>query len=318
MQLLAADDGGDPARYRAALQDLVENKKVLAFVNNFQALTGSSGVDYLNAKQIPVIGLTGAEVWADRSGMFFAQLPVGRQFVNSVLASHVQQALVAGKKRFGLLGCAEVQLCKLALDAAEEEVAKRGMTLAYKAQISLAQPEFTAECLSAQNAKVETLAIFADGNTVRRVAASCGRQGYKPQFATGSQAVDDSMLEDPNLDGLIANSTTAPWFQSDTPVTAEYVAVMKQYNLRPAGIRAQAWAAMKIVEHALSDMSEPPTSAAILEGLYRIQKSDTGGMTTPVSYAPGRFTNQPLCWWNVAIQKGAWVSPNGYRRTCDQ
>jgi branched-chain amino acid transport system substrate-binding protein len=42
VQVIAVDDGGDPARYRAGLQDLAENKKVLAFVNNAQELTRAS------------------------------------------------------------------------------------------------------------------------------------------------------------------------------------------------------------------------------------------------------------------------------------
>ena len=40
VRLITQDDGGDPARHRAIVQDLVESRHVIAFVGNPEALTG--------------------------------------------------------------------------------------------------------------------------------------------------------------------------------------------------------------------------------------------------------------------------------------
>jgi hypothetical protein len=94
---------------------------------------------------------------------------------------------------------------------------------------------------------------------------------------------------------------------------------MKQFGagLRPAGQTAGAWVSGKILERAAAHLPEPPTSAAILAGLWSIKGDDLGGLAQPLTFTENQKPTKTVCWWNVAIRDGAWVSPDGFKRTCD-
>ena len=317
--LSVADDGADPARHRAAVQDLVENRHVLAFVGNIAPFSGQSAVQYLEAKRIPVVGMSTGESWAYTTPMYFPQATSGPALTTSLYGSFAQQMLAQGKQKLGVMACTEAQLCRDFYDQAEKESSPRGIQVVYKARVSLAQPDFTAECLSAQRAGVQVLFLAADGNSQHRVAASCARQGFRPIFATGAQGIFDDFKDDPNLsDSFISNSVTFPVFQDNTPATTEFQATLKRYGAgsQEAGVSI-GWVAGKLFERAALNMGEPPTTDAILKGLWAIKNDDLGGLTQPLTFNENQKAVPVSCWWNVTIVKNQWASPDNYRRTCE-
>src|SRR5207253_75515 len=92
-----------------------------------------------------------------------------------------------------------------------------GFNHVYRARASIAQPDFTAECLSSRNAGVEVLLVALDQNSVARVAVACARQGFHPIFALPGQVVSDELAGDPNLAGAVGQSAVFPYVQSGTP-----------------------------------------------------------------------------------------------------
>jgi branched-chain amino acid transport system substrate-binding protein len=71
VRLEVADDGADPARHRALIQEFVERRGVVAFVYNAAVFSGQASVDYLEQRRIPVVGGSGTEPWYATSPMFF-------------------------------------------------------------------------------------------------------------------------------------------------------------------------------------------------------------------------------------------------------
>jgi len=63
-------------------------------------------------------------------------------------------------------------------------------------------------------------------------------------------------------------------------------------------------------------MPEPPTTAAILKGLWSLQNDDLGGITHALTFAQGKTAPRVACWFNVATKGGAWISPDGFQRHC--
>src|SRR5205814_1199794 len=63
VDVVIGDDGGDPSRHQALVQQFVEQKKVIAFIANPEALTGQGSVAYLTKAGIPVVGSEGAGQW---------------------------------------------------------------------------------------------------------------------------------------------------------------------------------------------------------------------------------------------------------------
>jgi len=71
-----------------------------------------------------------------------------------------------------------------------------GFDLVYQATSSIAQPDFTAECLSARNAGAQVLLPALDTNSVVRMVSSCARQGYAPSYALYTAEIKESFKDD--------------------------------------------------------------------------------------------------------------------------
>jgi hypothetical protein len=194
----------------------------------------------------------------------------------------------------------------------------QGFELVYRGRASVAQPDYTAECLSARNGEAEILLLALDSNSVQRLATSCFRQGYQPKLAIMSSVVVDRLKEDPNLDGLIASVPTFPYFQSGTPGTDEFQAAMKAFAPGATiGVgHSLGWVAGKMLEKAGAAMPEPPTSQAILEGLWGLKDETLGGLTQPLRFVRDQPAPPTGCWYNLVLHNRSWISPDQYRLNC--
>ena len=320
VRVLASDDGGDPARHKQLVQELVERQQVLAFIANSDALSGPSAVDYLNQKRIPVVGVAGAEAgWQYQSPMYFPQASSGPPYIQAFFASAVRQLNARGKHKLAVISCGEVQACRDVNDQAEAQTRGRDVEIVYKARVALAQPDFTAECLSASNAGAEGVVLALDSNGTRRVSGSCARQGYRPMYSIPIQNVADDMKDDPNLKTtLTAAASTFIYTQASTPATAEYQEAKLRFGggLRPSGGLSTGWVAGKLFEKATASVTEVSTRE-ILAGLWRIKGDDLGGLTQPLTFTENRSAEPGVCWFDMAVVNDIWTSPDDFRRICE-
>jgi branched-chain amino acid transport system substrate-binding protein len=72
----------------------------------------------------------------------------------------------------------------------------------------------------------------------------------------------------------------------------------------------------KLLERAGRALPEPPTSHAVLEGLWSVNDDDLGGLTYPLTFVRDQPTEPKACWFNLVIQGGAWLSPDNFARHC--
>ena len=271
IKLFVYDDGGDPAKHRAQVQDAVEHRGILGFLMNAEAFTGAGSVEYLNAKRIPVVGMDLGEHWAYSSPMYFPQGPVGDELIRTYALAIAQQVLPRGKQRFGTLICVEAP-CDRPDRVVGETARKAGLDHVYRGRASLAQPDYTAECLSARNQAVEVLAIILDVNSVNRVTAACARQGFHPLYAVF--VMDDKMKDNPELAGALAISPVFPFFQSGSPATDEFRAALRDYgggmvvgNTTAFGVGGRETAGTGRPRHLrTADHGEPPGGAVDHQG----------------------------------------------------
>jgi branched-chain amino acid transport system substrate-binding protein len=312
-----ADDGGDPFRYQAIVRELVEHRGVVAFVSNMAAFTLAAGSAYLEQKRVPVIGgdLTSA-MWND-SPMFFPQSGGEQALVWGMVAN----GAATGKRRFGSLACRESDGCTHADHYWFDEgwVAEAGMEPAYRARISIAQPDYTAECLTAHRAGVEVLAVVADGATARRVAASCARQGYRPTFSIAGPAVDERLAgggSNEALDGTMGAVVTFPYVVSDTPATDEFRRAMTRFGTGAlSAAAAQGWVSAKLFERVAGGAG-PVTSERILDGLWSLSGETLGGITAPRTFVREGKNPDVRCFFVMRLTGGAWTAPRGTDLIC--
>lgn len=315
---LVYDDGGDPARHRAQVQEAVERQGVLALFADGGTIAGQGSVDYINSHRVPVVGIDGGQNWSYTTPWWFPQTSNGTALLRTFAPSTAGQLLPKGKKKFGSLICVEGAICDEAAAAVQDTAEPSGLQYVYKGRASIAQPDFTAECLSARNQGAEILLVIMDQNSANRVAASCARQSYRPTFALIGQGVADRLKEDPNLEGTVASSTVFPYFLTGTPASDEFQAAYTRYGkglLRGVGI-ALGWTSGKLMERAAANLPEPPTREALLAGLWSIKNDTLGGITRPLTFVPDEPAKPLSCWFDLTISKGEWLSPDGGKVHC--
>ena len=319
VRLLVFDDGGDPARHRAQVRQAVEHDRVVAFLANAEGIAGRASVDYINSKQVPVIGMSGAEDWAYTSPMYFPQRTVGVPLVHSAVASLAQQVIPKGKTRLATMVCVEASICDTFDNAAAEAAKSLGFTHVYRGRQSLAQPDYTANCLAAQNADAQVVLVALDSASVRRVAGNCARQGYRPIYSTSASLVSDQMKDDPSLaDNMAASSSVYPWFAETGSPLDEFRQALKDHGrgLNNGSGLVEGWVAGKLLEKAASTLPEPPTTRAVLAGLWSMRGDTLGGLTIPLVFKENEPAPAIECWFNIVTKKGTWTSPDNFKLNC--
>ena len=317
VRYVIADDGADPNRHRALVQQMVESNRVVAFVFQAAVFSGYSVVDYINQKQVPVIGNEGGSTWFYDSPYFFPHGVSGREpFVEGYFAAPALSGAADGKKKVALLSCLEAPICRDVKGKGPDAAKKYGLDLVYNAEGSLTQPDFTSHCLRAQSAGAEIFAVAMDGNTLHRVARSCAAVNYHPVYVTLTLALRTDFDTDPDMERFVGAVWSRAWFDTSVPAMQEFHASLKRYGagLLPSPGSAFGWAAAKVFEQAAQKIGDNPTAAQVLEGLWSIRNNDFGGLTPPLTFTRGQPVKPYLCFWAPMVKDGRWTG--GDKRIC--
>jgi branched-chain amino acid transport system substrate-binding protein len=318
VRLVVGDDGGDPARHLALLQQFKDREHVLAFIAKPEPFTGPAVNDWHRKNRMPVIGPDPSADYAYTNPMYFVTASTGKAQYGGALSSLAKVAVPRGKTRLGIIRCAEAQACG-DMDRVWTERAKAlGFDVVYRAQVSLAQPDFTAECLGAQNAGAQVIGAAIDMNSTGRFNASCRRQSYEPETGSLAGSLGPTGRTLPSLDGSVWGATTWAWPAADNPARREFHEAIAKY--RPGNevlpLHALGWLNGVVFGEATRDLPEPPTTDAILDGLYRIKDNDFGGLTYPLTYRRDAPVPQRTCGTTVVIRNGQYTMPFGADLTC--
>jgi branched-chain amino acid transport system substrate-binding protein len=311
------DDGMDPQRYQAAVKDLVENKHVIAFIDNFAPFTIQAGVKYLESKHVPVVGGDCAEYVWNQSAMLFPQCPA---YVSSIWGIPHVGAVYGKSKNFGALICSEAAACtSTKTEWFDHGLAKKaGVNPVFEADVSIGQPDFTAECLDAQRAGVGLMSIVADVSTVNRVVTSCDRQNFHPQYVQGSGTMDAHLATLPGMSDALVQLNDFPWTVTGNALVDQFRAAYRAYApddpLTPNA--SQGWAAAKLFEKAAAGIGSTPTSADILAGLWSMRGETVGGLAPPLTFTRGKAAPDARCSFSMQVKDGKIVAPVGLKTVC--
>ena len=316
VKVYVVDDGMDPQRYQAAVKDLVENKHVIAFVDNFAPFTVQSGVKYLESKHVPVIGGDCAEYIWNQSPMLFPQCPA---YISSIWGITRVGAVYGKGKKFGAIICSEAAACtNTKQEWFHNGLAKKaGVDPVFEADVSIGQPDFTAECLDARRAGVEIMSVVADVGTVGRVVNSCDRQNFHPQYIQGSGTMDAHLATLPGMSDALVQLNDFPW-TVDNPAVAQFREAYKTYApddpLTPNA--SQGWASAIVFQHAAAHVGAHPTSDQILQGLWSMHGETFGGLTPPLSFVEDKAAPDAKCSFAMQVKDGKIEAPFGLKTVC--
>ena len=288
VQVLVADDGGDPSSYAAKIKNMVENQQVVAFVSNGAVLSASGGLAYHKKSGVPVIG-------NDCASRFYYTEPIYAptcSFVDQQIVNVIRAGVkLSGKKKLGLLYCREADACNSINEVVSNGGDRAaGAQLAYKASISLAQIDFTAECQNARAAGVDLMWVASDAATLSRVAQSCTRQGFRPQYTSSGISTSGETTKVDGLKNITIASNLFPFTGANSPAIAEYEKARAQYapDVTPDPGYALGWTGAKLFELLATRAAKASgdiTPAALVAARLTIRGDTLGGITPPLFYS---------------------------------
>lgn len=316
VRLIQADDGADPSRSLAIVRRLVETEHVQAFYSNFMVTTEQAIVGYLEEHRVPLIGGCSCTSAVDPSPMLF---PIGPGAPLGEAWAHVLPFLtLTDKRKASVLYCREAENCTVLARTIRGFADSAGFKVVHDAQISIAQPDFTAEILAARNAGADVVVVIADNATAARVARSAHRQDYHPTIAIQQAGFDDALLEQgADVEGVVTAGIVPD--HETSPTLADYRAALDRYlpGARKATIGAGAWVAGKLIERLARSFPPAPSSADVLEALYGLHGETLGGLQPPLTYERGKGHAQTnLCVIPVTVRSGKFVAPGGDHFSC--
>jgi branched-chain amino acid transport system substrate-binding protein len=223
-------------------------------------------------------------------------------------------------RRLAFFTCSESAVCANAKASATAGAPKSGFTIVYSGTGSLAQPDFTSECIAMRDAKADVVVAVFDSASVQRVARSCSRQGYNPKYYLAGGVADASFAANPAFDGSAGGTHAFPFsVAKGTNAEADkFFAAMARFapNTTVQPITTEGWVAGKMFERAAARVGTNPTSQEVLAGLWAFKGETLGGLATPRTFAKGAPATSSNCAFLVAIKDGKWLAPRGMDPVC--
>jgi branched-chain amino acid transport system substrate-binding protein len=321
IDLVTEDDGSVPGNGVTDANSLL-SQGVVAIVD--QSITTDAWASAVQAAKVPVVGSNSSEAPFATNSDFY---PEGE--TDDILpVSYPLTGKAAGASKLAYFYCAEAASCAegaTAITAASKKVA---VPVVYKASIAATAPNYTAQCVAAQQAHVDGL-LNGDADIVyERVATDCSRQGYHPTYISSGESFDPSMLTTPGVkDNSWYESNNLPFFDSSNPqIQAMDAAVNKYYPglvnkpiLWSGDTSSEVWASGLLLMDAVKagglGPSDTPSAAEIVKGLQSLKGDTLQGLAPPLTFVAGQ-PNPVHCWFTFRVQNGVPSMVNGGQVTC--
>jgi branched-chain amino acid transport system substrate-binding protein len=320
IKLIQKDNKGDQALAVSQVKEMVEQDHVIAFVSNQDGSLNAGYADYLKEKGIPVLGgsVFTLDPWVGNP-MFY---PQGITAIPDITAL-VAIAKKANYKKIGSLACSEASQCAAANALVKGVAAGGGVDYVYGGLVSSTAPDYTANCLAAQDAGAKMLMLLIptadEGN---KIAADCARQNYKPGWIIPGEAIGSGYLKTNAFNNTFNAAGVQPWFSKD-PSMNDFHAAIKKYTDLDLDTSEEpltaddAWVSGLMFQRAveLSGVTGVPTTADILAGLAKFNNETLGGLAGGLSFSNLDNKNQG-CYFTIQIKKQKFTLPDGPTPSC--
>lgn len=314
VNLITADDGGNPSTGLSEAQTMVQQDHVIAFLANSAVLSTPTIAPYLQQVGVPTIGGTDIESEWYTNPDFYPEGSSVRIWEDGAAKNGINE----GHTKVGILYCVEFALICSNVDSLMiQDMNTLGGQTVYNEQISLAQPDFTSECLSARAAGVTNLVVLADINSWERLATDCDNQDFHPYYAIAGLEINPNLIATSTI-GMVGAAGSFP-FMVVSPATAQFDAAVKEATGQApvAEFEASAWVAGLILQTAASKLSASnPTAAQVVAGLDQIRNDNFGGLTSPLTFTQGQPTPTPTCYYPIVVVQGGFSAPDGLQPQC--
>jgi branched-chain amino acid transport system substrate-binding protein len=318
VKMITLDDQQNAATSLQDAKELVGQDHVQAIVGESSFVDGSFA-PYVASAGVPVIGGSNYEATFQSSADFF---PSGGQLISGLVGG-IATAKQAGRKVLGTIYCAESPICAQLVPIVNGVAPLYGLK-SYTAKISATSPSYTAPCLAAKSAGVDSMFVADNSPVVLRFVAACAQQGYAPQQITSTQTVTSAWLSDPTLNGALLTSLDANAYDSSTPAVAAFQAAVAKYEPNAAvksstfsGEEINPWSGGLLFQAAAVAGHLTPSSSPsqVKQGLYALKNETLDGVAPPLNFTAGKPAFIP-CWYEQQVKNGKFASLSGDKPIC--
>jgi branched-chain amino acid transport system substrate-binding protein len=320
IQLITKDDASNPGTSASDAQALVAAHVVaIANMSNFDSTWASA----VSAAGIPVVGTNSTEETFFTNPDFY---PEGQTNDSSIVAV-VATAKAAGAKTTGLMYCAEAPICQQGVPAVKAAGKAAGVPDVFNAEIAVTAPNYTAQCVAAQQAHVESLFIGQSSSVIARVGNDCARQGYKPIYLTEGEGYSAVLLSGAGLkDNTWSPYNDLPYWDTSNPSVQQMDTALDKYypGLRSntqifSELSAMSWPSGILLEDAIKagglGAGDTPSATEIVKGLQSLHGDTLQGWSPPLTFTPGK-PHPVSCWFTAHITGGVPSLVDGNKVTC--
>jgi branched-chain amino acid transport system substrate-binding protein len=301
IKLYFDDDQGDPSTAAAKVQNMIQDKKILAFVGNIQVLTVDAIAPIIRRTGIPIIGSDITNSTWFTNPLMFPQGAPQQSIAYGFLYGATQFYHV---KNVGLFYCIEVpRSCTDTAQAFKALAPQMGAVVKVMSQVSLTQPSFVQQCLEMKNAGVEAVGLNMDAASMKRIARSCEQVGFSPHAMGHPLGVGNQkqFLGSKWLGNSYVPLNVFGWMADTTPAEKYYQAQIAKFDpgFDTGGAASLGWTAGALLLAASANLSpEHPTTQQLLDALWTFkgQKfTELGGLTGPRSFGKDQNPKVPYC-----------------------
>lgn len=313
------DDAGNPGTSLSVAQTLISDH-VAAIVDLSTA--DSAWASPVSAAKIPVVAAQQSALF-DTNPNFYSPF----QTLKSLLYGETAVAKQAGATNVGLLYCAESPICANELPLLKTAGQQLGVPVVYNAPVAATAPNYTAQCVAAQEAKVQALNMSLTSQTATGVATDCNRQGYDPIYVANDATYTPTINSAALGKNFWLDFATLPFFADTPAVHAMTAAVDKYYpGLRSGhggtwgGEAVRPWVTGVLIRDVVQGSgvgaSGTVTAAAFTQGLYSLKSDDLDGWSSPLTFTQGQ-PNSINCWFSVKVVNGTPSVLNDAKPSCE-
>jgi branched-chain amino acid transport system substrate-binding protein len=305
VQVVTEDDGTNPGTSVTAAQTLIADH-VVAIAD--VSLLDQAWASAVQAANIPVVGVnyTSSAVF-DTNPDFY---PAGQTF-SSQIYSIVSEAKTAGAANVGDIYCTEAPACAQTVGQAQTAGQQLGVPDVYNVAVSSTAPNYTAQCVAAQQKHVESVYVASSSAGLMHVASDCVQQGYHPVYVYGLTGAGPNVFTATGLENLWLESPDIPYFASTPGIQAMNTALDKYYpGLRENAslwneTNVESWISGLLLGDAIKagglTAGDAPSAAEVITGLTSLHEDTLQGMAPPLTFAAGQTHSVP-CWFPARLQ----------------
>jgi branched-chain amino acid transport system substrate-binding protein len=314
VNLITADDDGDPSTALSEAKTMVEQDHVIAFVGIVNALTQPTVAPYLQQMGVPAVGGLDFESAWFTNPMYF---PTGGD-PRIQIDGAMKDGIASGHTKVGVVVCVEVPfICNPVTQAVQKDTHELGGSLVYNATASIAQPDYTTVCLDAKKAGVNNFVLGLDPASIDRLVDDCANQDFHPHYTTTSLLAQPALRDTKNTVGLTFAGPVFPYMVRSAATSQFDQAMIASTGQQPDNEQeALGWTAGLLMSEASKDLPAKPTSSDVLAGLYQIHNETFGGLTSPLSFTRGQPTPSPTCYYLITVGTNGFDAPSGLQPHC--